>query len=307
MSNSNRKDAIGIFVLILVFFIIFMVFATYTVNRMQGQLQGRGITPAFESKSAPIGIVEVDGPIMDSKKIIKKLHVAEKNSEIKAIIVRVNSPGGAVGPTQEIYDEMRRIDSEKPIYASFGSMAASGGYYLGAGARKIYANAGTLTGSIGVIMHFMNMSKLYEFLKVSPFVVKSGKYKDVGSPLRQITPEEMNLMSDMINGVHSQFKRDILATRKEKIQGNLDDHAQGQIFSGEQAKELGLIDEVAGMWKAAREIHQELAIEKDFGVQYIKLQPDKFSFKEIFSDIEESFQGAVLGGLNMVPMLIYYP
>jgi protease-4 len=129
-----------------------------------------------------IGVVEVKGVILDSQKVVEKLLSAEKNPAVKAIIVRIDSPGGAVGPTQEIYQEIIRINAINPVYASLGTVAASGGYYIAAATRKIYANPGTITGSIGVMMQYLDLSRLYQFLLVSPSTLKSGEYKDAGNP-----------------------------------------------------------------------------------------------------------------------------
>ena len=186
---------------------------------------------------------------MKSKKIIELLHEAEKSAGIKALIIRINSPGGAVGPTQEIFDEIVRIDEAIPVYASFGSVAASGGYYLGAAARKIYANRGTITGSIGVIMQFMDLSEIFKLTKVKPEIIKSGKFKDLGNPSRQMRKDERRLLEKSVEVVHDQFRRDIIKRRGKRINGDLNDLTQGQIFSGEEALSFGLIDAVGGLYK----------------------------------------------------------
>src|SRR5690606_11778859 len=163
---------------------------------------------------------------------------------VKAILMRIESPGGAVGPTQEIYEEIRRIDSAydpkvkgeqkgKPVYASIGSIAASGGYYISAATRKIFANAGSLTGSIGVIMQFVDASELIEWAKVRPEIIKAGRYKDFGGPNRALTVQERELLEKTLSSVHEQFRKDILAIRQDRIQGDLNELSQGQIFSGE--------------------------------------------------------------------------
>jgi protease-4 len=234
MATDKSRSVVGIFILIFVLFVIFMIFAFYTIASLKSTGKA-GNSILFDKNKAPIAVIEVNGVIMDSKKTIELLHTAEKEESIKAIILRVDSPGGAVGPTQEIYEEILRIDKDKPVYSSFASVAASGGYYVGAATRKIYSNAGTLTGSIGVIMQFMDMSKLYEFAKLNPQTIKAGKYKDVGSPFRKMKAEEKKLLDTMIDGVHRQFIVDILKRRKKRIKGKLTDHAQGQIFSGRRS------------------------------------------------------------------------
>ncbi|OUR97456.1 hypothetical protein A9Q84_08395 [Halobacteriovorax marinus] len=297
--------------MVFLFFIILMVFATYTVKVFNDE------SKIFDSnsKKGQIAVVEVTGPIMNARRTVELLLKAEEDKTVKAIIIRINSPGGAVGPTQEIYEEIRRIDGAwdpkdkkskgKPIYASFDAIAASGGYYLGAAARRIYASAGTLTGSIGVIMNFTDLSKLYEFVKVSPTPIKAGKYKDIGSPHRQMTKEEQDIMNGMITVVHKQFMRDIMATRKDKIKGDIIDIAQGQIFSGEEAMRLGLVDELAGLWKAGRAIHKELGLEGEFALKYIK-KKKKSNLWDLIDNLDQATSNVRLNTMvNYMPMMIF--
>jgi protease-4 len=244
--KQKNRALIGIIALVFVFFSMLMIFSIYTIN----VFKDHSLEAFSDEGSGSIAVIEIDGVIMDSKKVIENLLVAETDRSIKAIILRIDSPGGAVGPTQEIYQEVRRIDGMydadpkkgKPIYASFGSIAASGGYYIGAAARRIYSNPGTLTGSIGVIMQFADLSRLFEFAKISPEIIKAGKYKDIGQPSRGLTQEERTLMNGMMDGVHQQFIRDIMALREKKIKGDIKEMAQGQVFTGEEAMQLGLVD-----------------------------------------------------------------
>jgi len=283
------------------------MFAFYTVSNLKSTSK---ISSALDEDGGSIAVVEVDGVIMDPRATIKKLLIAEKEEKYKAIILRVNSPGGAVGPTQEIYEEIVRIDKDKPIYASFGSVAASGGYYIGAATRRIYSNAGALTGSIGVIMNFMDLSELYQWAKVKPQVVKAGKYKDVGNAARKMTDEERMLLTEMTANVHEQFIMDIYKVRKDKIVGGLEGlrkYAQGQIFSGQGAKERGLVDELGGLYFAGREIHKELKLKEKFGLKIIKLKKS-FSFSDIISGIEESVEDLSFRVRNnSVPLMMFNP
>ncbi len=306
MAENRSRGIVGIFILIGILFFIFMIFAFYTISNLKGATQ---LGDMDGSKDKPIAVVEVEGVIMQAKPTIEKLLKAEKDKKIKAILLRVNSPGGAVGPTQEIYEEIRRIDKDvKPVYASFGAVSASGGYYIGAACRKIYANAGALTGSIGVIMNFMDLSKVYEWAKVKPEVIKAGKYKDIGSAARQMTDEERLLMTEMIENVHEQFIMDIYKVREKKIKGGLDglrEYAQGQIYSGQGAVERGLVDELAGMYEAGRRVHKELNLKEKFGFKFIKLKK-KLTFMEVLEGIEETVQDFKYGVMNnQIPLLIY--
>ena len=322
MPKSRNRAVIAVLLLVLFFFIILMLFATYTMNIFKDQTSS---SDGF-SKKSEIAVIEINGPIMTAKKTVNLILKAEKKNQFKAIILRINSPGGAVGPTQEIYEEVRRIDGNyaryqklsdkeklkvkemqrgKPIYASFGSIAASGGYYIGAATRKIYANAGTLTGSIGVVMNLMNLSKLYEWAKISPAPIKSGKYKDAGSPHRPLTGEEKKLFDDLLAVTHKQFVSDILKVRKEKIKGNIWDMAQGQVFNGSTAKENGLVDSIGSLWTAGRDIHKELKLKGEFSLTFIK-KKKKTSLWELLENFEETISHLnIKSMLNQVPMFMY--
>lgn len=270
-----------------------MIFASYTMKSIRDG-EKFGLDNSGLGKDA-IGVIEVNGVIMESKDTIELLHRAEREKSIKAIIVRINSPGGAVGPSQEIYQEMLRIDNEhqeskgeegKPVYASFGTVAASGGYYIASAAREIYSNPGTLTGSIGVIMKFLNLSKLYEWAKVKTTNITAGKYKDIGDPSKDMTPEEKDILERVIGGVHQQFIDHIMEKRKDKIKGDINEIAQGQIFSGQQALEYGLVDHLGGLWEAGRKIHTDLGLEGKMNLKFIKKKKPSGIWK-ILDDMEE--------------------
>lgn len=308
MNSNKSKGIVGIFILICVLFFIFILFAFYTVASLKdtSKMSDENI---FDSEASPIAVVEVEGVIMTSEKTVKKLLMAEEDDKVKAIIMRVNSPGGAVGPTQEIYEEIVRINEKKPVFASFGAVAASGGYYIGAACKKIYASEGTLTGSIGVIMNFMDLSKLFDFAKVSPEVIKAGKYKDIGNSARKMTAQERSLLEKMTQNVHEQFIQDIFKTRGKRIKQGMDglrEYAQGQIFSGQEAKKLGLVDENLGLWQSARAIHKELKLKEKFGLKYVKLKKD-FKLSDFLSNMEESIQDFKYGVFNMkIPLLLFH-
>ena len=305
-SSKNTKALFGIFAMVFVFFVILVVFAYVTMNAFNE-------TSLVQKKSnkAHIGVITIEGAIMDSKETIEMLQAAEEDKQLQAIILRIDSPGGAVGPTQEIYEEIQRIDTKvngKPIYASFGSIAASGGYYIGAATRKIWANPGTLTGSIGVIMEFMDLSKLFEFAKVSPQTIKAGRYKDAGNPSRSLTVEESDMMTKLIEGVHKQFINDILKRRANKIKGDINEHAQGQIFSGEVALEKGLVDELGGLWTAGRSIHTTMKMKDEFALKFLE-KKRKMGFLDIMGSLEESVSNLNFNSLaemaNTKPRLMF--
>lgn len=287
MSRERSKGIVGIFILVTVLFFIFIVFAFYTVSQLkESSTMGEGLLD--KSKSSPIAVISIENEIMESKKIVEMLIAAEKEKEIKAIILRIDSPGGAVAPTQEIYEEVRRIDKIKPIYASFGTVAASGGYYIGAACRKIWANPGTLTGSIGVIMQMADLSELFKWAKFKQETIKAGRYKDVGNPGRPMTEEERLFLNKLLQGTHKQFMNDILAVRKNRLKKDITELAEGQIFHGSEAKEFGLVDEVGGLWQAGRAIHKELNLKGEFNLRFLKPQKKKFSLSDFLEESEDA-------------------
>lgn len=292
--------------MVFILFVILVIFAGYTLSMFRANSSSDLDEISRDEKEA-IAVVEVKGVILDSKAIIENLHRAEKAKGIKAILLRIDSPGGTVGPTQEIYQEIRRIDKTRPVYASFGAIAASGGYYVGAAARKIFSNPGTLTGSIGVLLQFLDLSRLYEWMKISPETIKAGHYKDTGNPGRSLTPKERKMLKETLQSVHKQFIDDILRLRKKKIKGDMSFLAQGQIFSGEQAYKYGLVDELGGLWEAGRKIHKELKLKGEFHLHFIK-KKKKFQVFELLKNLDEAISELNLkfkGHPAPVPMYLY--
>jgi protease IV len=207
-------------------------------------------TELFGAKEA-IGVIEVKGLITSSEETIRWLTEFRNNKSIKAIIIRIDSPGGAVGASQEIYREVQQTNLVKPVVASMGSVAASGGFYAAIGAGKIVANPGTLTGSIGVIVKIANLKELFDKIGYQSEVVKSGRLKDIGSPERMLLPEEREMLQEVIDTLHRQFIGDIVQGRglPEQLVMEL---ADGRIFSGAQAQELGLVDQLGNFTDAVK-------------------------------------------------------
>ena len=199
-----------------------------------------------------VGVVEVMGPIADSKKTIEELREFADADRIKAIVVRVDSPGGAVGPSQEIFDTILSIREKKTVLVSMGSMAASGGFYIACAGEKVFANPGTLTGSIGVIMQVPNVAGVLKWAGVEMNTITAGKLKDSGSPYREMTAEERAYFQSVLSDVHEQFITSVARGR------GLDDkavrpYADGRVFSGRQAREWKLVDELGGLEAAVAE------------------------------------------------------
>ena len=174
-----------------------------------------------------------------------------RDDSIVAVVLRIDSPGGGVAASQEIYDAVIELKKKKKVVVSMGSVAASGGLLIACAADKIVANAGTITGSISAIMQFANFEELLKKIGLKSSVVKSGKYKDIGSPLRDMTPEERKIIQDLIDDIYNQFVDVIVRDRKiprDKVVAIAD----GRIFSGRQAKEYGLVDYLGDMRSAAK-------------------------------------------------------
>ena len=208
-----------------------------------------------------LALVEINGMINDSSDIVRQLRSYRRDDDIKGIILRIDSPGGAVAPSQEIYEEVLRIRAaNKKIYASMGSLAASGGYYIACPVDRIFANPGTLTGSIGVIMAFTNAEKLIEKIGLQAEVIKSGRLKDVGSPMRKMTKEERRYLQKVADDVHAQFIEAVSKGRNLKPEETRQ-LADGRIFTGRQAIGLKLVDELGGLEKTITQLGKALGIE----------------------------------------------
>ena len=193
-----------------------------------------------------VAVIDITGTISRTQTTIEQIHQYRDDQTIKAIVLRINSPGGSVAPVQEIYSELKKL--EKPIVASMGSTAASGGYYIAAIADEILANPGTLTGSIGVIMQFTKLKGLYEKVGLEQQVIKSGKFKDTGSPVRDMTDEERELLQVTLDDVHNQFIDAVFEGRQEHLtREEIVTLADGRIFSGQQALEHKLVDQLGNL------------------------------------------------------------
>jgi protease-4 len=238
-----------------------------------------------------VGVVEITGVIADAKETVLQLKRFRKNNDVKAIVLRIDSPGGGVGPSQEIYAEVKRTIDTKKVVASMGAIAASGGYYVAAAADHLVANPGTITGSIGVLMEFANVEELFKKIGLSAVVLKSGDYKDTGSPVRKMTPEERKLLQGFIDNVHQQFVTAV-AEGRNMSEESVRAIADGRILSGEQAKELGLLDSLGNMEDA-------ISIAAELGG--IKGEPSViYAEKKKFSMLEWILGSKLAGALDRV-------
>jgi protease-4 len=235
-----------------------------------------------------VAVLPITGLIADSESTIDQLKKFAKDDSIKAIVLRINSPGGGVGPSQEIHEEVKKLNGKKVVVASMGALAASGGYYIACAAQKIYANPGTITGSIGVIMQFVTVKDLIEKIGLKGMVVKSGAFKDIGSPLREMKAEERDLLQGVIDNVHSQFIVAVAEGRKMERE-SVAKLADGRIFSGEQAKSLGLVDALGNLEDAVTEAGKLAKIEGEPRV--VTPPKKKLSILELLKEEAKSIIG----------------
>lgn len=290
MGKKHIKWVLGIAGL---FFFIFFIF--FFVILLIG---GDGLP--FGDK---VAVVEVEGIITEPESINKQIKEFMERDDVKAIVVRINSPGGGVGPSQEIYREVKKASAKKKVIASMGAVAASGGYYIAAAADKIIANPGTITGSIGVIMEFANAEELLNKIGFKGYVIKSGEYKDIGSPLRGMKEDEKKLLQNVIDDVHRQFVGIVAENRKLKIDA-VKKFADGRIFSGQQAKDIGLVDDI-GNFQDAIDIAAAMANIKG---KPVVLHPEKKGIRLwdiIFGDAAAQMLKKLKGGYGLQYLIPY--
>ena len=215
----------------------------------------------WKSPSGEIALVRIQGMLMDSQNIVRQLSNYRHNPNVRGIVLRIDSPGGAVAPAQEIYNEIMKLKADhKTVYASMGTVAASGGYYIACAANYVLANPGTLTGSIAAVMAFSNIEELTDKIGIKPIIIKSGKYKDVGSPLRGMKPEERKLLQSVVDDVHQQFVQAVAKGRGLPV-SEVNEIADGRIMTGQQALTLKLVDEMGGLEKTIELLAKKIGVE----------------------------------------------
>lgn len=249
-----------------------------------------------------VGLVEIKGMIIDSTEAIRQLRYFLKKDTIKAVVVRIDSPGGVVGPSQEIYHELKRLAETKKVVVSMGSVAASGGYYIAAPATVIYANPGTITASIGVLIKFSNIEALMDKIGIKSSTIKTGKFKDSGSPSKPLTPEEEAMFQAVIDSTHGQFVKAVADGRKLPLT-EVRKLADGRILSGEQAMAVGLVDKLGNQQEAIAEAGRLAGIEGEPGIVYPPKR--KLNYLELLQGGAEQSINNVLGSKAGGMQLLY--
>ena len=243
MAISRGKKVFLIITLIVV--IIFI--ALYLVSSLSSGGSGK------------IGVIEIEGAITDMKEAMEDVVKFKEDDSIKGVILRINSPGGAVGPTQEIYSEIKKLKQSKKVYVSMGSVCASGGYYLAVTGEKVYASPSTITGSIGVIMQQTVVEDLMKKIGVEANTIKSGPLKDTGTPFRKMRDDERKYLQGVIDSIYEQFVNDVAEGRKMPVD-KVKQLADGRIYTGLQAKDTGLIDNIGTFYDVVDDMQKDLGI-----------------------------------------------
>ncbi len=271
----NKKLTVG---LIVGFLVLMGVLSARVVNKPDNAVALRG--------SSVVGVIEINGVLggesasllttsaADSNRIMKAIRTAAKRPDIKAVVIRINSPGGTAVAAQEIGIELDKLRKNgKPVVTSMGDVCASGGYWIACSSDYIVANGTTITGSIGAIMETSNLQGLYDKLGIRQEVFKSGEHKDIGSSAREITPEEREILQAVVSDSYAQFLKQVKQGRKGKINpGELEDIADGRVFTGETALQMGLVDSLGNYYDAVKQAEEMAGITEESRIEVLNTE-----------------------------------
>jgi len=248
-----------------------------------------------------IGVIKISGIILESESVIENLKKFRERKDIEAVVLRINSPGGGVAPSQEIYESVKRLSEKKKVVASLGSVAASGGYYIASAADKIITNPGTITGSIGVIMEYTNIEEIMDKIGISPVVIKSGKFKDTGSPTRSLREDEKEFLQNFVDKIHNKFVEDVASGRNME-KSKIIEYADGRILSGSDAVLYGFAD-MTGNFETALDYTAKIAGIKHNDYNLVYPPKEKLSFfKEILTESASKFSEVVFKNTKLLSL-----
>ncbi len=283
-----KKSRVGVALLFIVFFIAGFVLLLVALVDSDKDKEGSGLISLFDFGNK-VGVITIEGTITSADETLKQLRKYKKRSSIKAILLRINSPGGTVAPAQEIYAEIAKVKKKKPVVVSMETVAASAAYYIASNADEIVCSPGTITGSIGVIMMLPDIQKVINKIGVDVAVIKAGKYKDIGSSFRPLSEEERSILENFAAEVHEQFISDVVAGRKDKADEQLiRSVADGRFFTGQRAKELKLVDTMGNFFDAVKIAAERGGIKGDPELVYPKKRLEGY-----MDLLTESFVGSV--------------
>lgn len=265
----------------------FFVFTLLIFSLLYFSVRGDSSSEFDIGGGEKIAVLDVDGVILQAKPFVDRLKRYADDSSIKAIILRIDSPGGGAAASQEMYDAVRRVrdQKKKPIVASIQTVGASGAYYIAAGANKIYANRASIVGSIGVIAEWVNYGDLLRWAKLKEVIFTAGELKDAGDPAREMTPAERDYLQGLVNEMYGQFIRDVADGRKLKVD-DVKSMASGRVWTGEQAIGLKLIDQIGGFQKAVDETAKSAGIHGEPSLVHPE-EKKKTLFDILFGDVSQ--------------------
>ncbi len=285
MNKSRTAKAVLLIFIIVIAFVGISVGISLVWERDGDSVSWTG----FLEQHNKIGVINLEGQIISADDLLKDLRKFQKKSSVKAIVLRINSPGGAVAPAQELYREIAKIRKKKPVVASMETVAASAAYYVASNTDRIVCSSGTITGSIGVIMMLPDIQKAIDRIGINVKIIKAGKYKDIGSVVRPLTTEEQTILETFASEIHEQFIMHVAQARKGKIEEEkLREISDGRFFTGERAKELGLVDSIGNFYDAVR-IASELG--------GIKVEPELLYPKKKWENYLDIFMESASRGL----------
>jgi len=256
ISNHQERSSLGIVIVVLSFF--FLTFLVFVISLLS-------LITNNSSDKENIGIIEIKGTIESVDRVLHDIQKFSDDESIKAILIRIDSPGGSVAASHELLESIRAIS--KPVAISMGDMAASGGYYVACAGPKIFATPGTLTGSIGVISQVVELKDVLEFLRVKVHTVKTGPLKDSGSPFRAFSDEDQTYFEALGMDIFGQFV-DLVSEARQIPRDKVLEIADGRVVTGKQAHALGLIDELGGMHTALQYLVKEANISGTYNLVY---------------------------------------
>mgnify|MGYP001342073796 CR=1 FL=1 len=313
---NDRRDSAPIIVgMFLLFFVLICAITSISFVSL-GKVSSGGKFSMSSDKDligANVGLIEIEGPIAVSKDKVKNINRLAEKENIKAIFLYINTPGGGVGATEEIYRALLHAKEKgKKIYVCMGALCASGGYFLASAADEIFTTESTLTGSVGVIMSMMNLKELYKFVKVDMVVFKSGKYKDIGNPARAMTDEEKKFIEGLVSKTFDIFFNVVFEGRKEKIKAKfpekiktdedvknyLKEYTQGQIILGKDAVEIGLADRIGVMEDMKKYAEKELGVPVK-----VTGEPRKNKFQVFFEEMDQRLGDVTSGKAEKTELL----
>ncbi len=267
----------GVFALfvVAVFTLVYLSFSTEADN------------DGFSGFGSKIGVVDLTGVILSPKQVVGQLKKFAEDDSVKAIILHVNSPGGGVAASEEIYREVRRIRDEKKkhIVASIETVGASGAYYISSATDKIYADKGSIVGSIGVIAQWVNYGELLKWAKLNAITLKAGEFKDTGSPTREMTPAEREYMQSLIDNMHTQFIQAVADGRHAKEQ-DIRTIANGKVWTGDQAFSLKLVDQITDFEGAVKDTAKAVGISGEPNLVYPQREK-RSALDLLFGDVSD--------------------